>query len=262
MRNFLFILLLMLFFPLRGEERAVGICSRGQEERWELVTNIFLGMEVRPLSSEERASYGKALPARNGLLITKLAPGGPAEKAGLKEGELLLFASGADLASREDLLICLRNFRPGVPAHFTCLRDGEWKVIKLVPEERSKPAVVGYLLPHKLHTERAAELKPRQMQIARMLAGDTPPNLSSVHSAMESFSKILCSSYMPGNLRLEFSSCDCSISVIRYWECITVTMVENSVETTSELKKEGDALPAPMRLRLREMAEDMAAAKP
>ncbi len=263
MKKALFILLLMaMLFPLLGEDRAGVGRSPASPERWELVTNLYLGIEVRSLTREERAAYGTALAARNGLLVTRVAPGSPAERAGLKDGDLLLYVSGASLASPEDLLICLRNMRPGVPAHFTRLLNGKKASVKIVPEERPEPVVVGYLTPPKLNTEYAAELEACQIRVAQMLAGGTPPRLSAIHSEMESFSKMLCSSYTPGNLRLEFCSGDCSISVTRYWRCLTVTMVEKGAETTSELKKEGDVLPERMRVRLREMAEEMSATKP
>ncbi len=267
MKPALLILLLLATTPLWGG--GAGVPGPPPEERWELVSDIYLGIEVRPLSLEEWPHYREQLQAHYGhkprrpygLLITRIAPGSPAEKAGLQRGEVLFYNGGCRLASREDLLISLRYCRPGCPLHFVSLRGETWMMPTVVAEQRDKPIVVGYLTRPRLHAERAAELKPRQARIARMLTGDSPPDLDALHQELNSFCKLLTSGYMRGNLSLDFGLGDCSIRIAHFPahfdRRISVTMVERGVESNCELKEAGDKLPEAMLLRLREMVEAM-----
>ncbi len=222
--------LLLALAPLHSEE-APATLRPATPECWELVTDIYLGIDVRELTRDERRTYGKKLAYKEGLLITCVAPGSPAEKAGFRAGELLLHVDGARLASPADLYTSLRYVRPGDRLHFVLYRDGARKMVSLVTAGRETPVVVGYLRPPRMAPERVAELKRRQIAIARLLAGDEPPPLDSLHEQMMAFSRMLGG------------------------RCITVTMQKNGERSRSELREQGERLPDAMRMRLREILD-------
>ena len=100
------------------------------------VSRAFLGVAAQPVPLPKTAAAAASDGAeRNGLLITALAPGGPAEKAGLMIGDIVVDVAGrpatdlhelrASLADRvgEKVRIGLR--RGGEPAEVT-LTVGEW----------------------------------------------------------------------------------------------------------------------------------------
>lgn len=61
----------------------------------------------------------------NGLLIYKLVPGGPAIRAGLKAGDVVLAVSGREVQSLAELRSALDQHRPGDQIKVTVSRDGK-----------------------------------------------------------------------------------------------------------------------------------------
>lgn len=94
---------------------------------------VFIGLGVQP------AELPAALAAsgqRTGLLVAQVAPGGPAEQAGLLVGDLLLAFDGAPLPATEDLLAALGRRSPGDVARLELARRGTRAVIELTLAER------------------------------------------------------------------------------------------------------------------------------
>ena len=60
-----------------------------------------------------------------GLLLTVIASGGPAEKAGLLKGDVLQKVDGAPVSTMADLLANLRMHKPGEKVTVTLMRKGE-----------------------------------------------------------------------------------------------------------------------------------------
>ena len=63
--------------------------------------------------------------AERGVLLTGARPGSPAEKAGLRAGDLLVKLGGATVASLEDLALALRAHRPGDVVELEWTRGAE-----------------------------------------------------------------------------------------------------------------------------------------
>jgi serine protease Do len=83
---------------------------------------VYLGVGV------QQAELPAALAAagrRTGLLVAKLAADGPAARAGLLVGDLLLALDGASLASSDDLLEALGGRAPGDAVRLDLGRGGE-----------------------------------------------------------------------------------------------------------------------------------------
>jgi hypothetical protein len=62
---------------------------------------------------------------RSGMLLAGVRPGGPADKAGLRRGDVLVGLSGKEIRSVEDLMFVLRQSHPGEATTLVYERDGE-----------------------------------------------------------------------------------------------------------------------------------------
>jgi S1-C subfamily serine protease len=79
--------------------------------RGESVHRLVLGVGLAPadVARQLRASVGLA--DREGLLVRSVAPDSPADRAGLKTGDLITQAAGADVASVDELHTALDGAR-------------------------------------------------------------------------------------------------------------------------------------------------------
>jgi len=62
---------------------------------------------------------------REHVVVAGVMPGGPGEKAGLKQGDVLLAADGHDISERRVLYDVLLKHRPGDQINFTVLRNNQ-----------------------------------------------------------------------------------------------------------------------------------------
>jgi serine protease Do len=85
----------------------------------------YLGVALYPRPAARRLRASVGLPERDGLLIREVDEGGPAGRAGLREGDLLLEAAGAPLASPDDLFGVLAGLAEGQTLTVRVLRGTE-----------------------------------------------------------------------------------------------------------------------------------------
>jgi S1-C subfamily serine protease len=101
-----------------------------------------LGVAVQtvptPASPVDRAGS----PRRGGVRILSIEPGGPAERAGLEEGDVVVGLDGHPVAGIDDLHRLLTDDRVGVKIPLRVLRRPEVLTLMVVPEE-SKPTAQG-----------------------------------------------------------------------------------------------------------------------
>ncbi len=69
--------------------------------------------------------YDERITLDGGLMVINLAPGSPAEEAGVESGDVLLSADGADLNTMLDLRIALVKRRPGEAMQLLVRRGGK-----------------------------------------------------------------------------------------------------------------------------------------
>jgi hypothetical protein len=74
--------------------------------------------------------------AANGLLLSGVANGGPAELAGLRAGDRVVEVAGRRVDNIYDYTYALDTLRPGVEAQITVLRSGERLSFTLLPQSR------------------------------------------------------------------------------------------------------------------------------
>jgi serine protease Do len=83
----------------------------------------WLGVTGEALSAEIAESLGFAKPG--GVVVKELFPGGPADKAGLKPGDVLLAINGRDVQDPQGMAFRLATLPIGDAAKMTVVRKGE-----------------------------------------------------------------------------------------------------------------------------------------
>ena len=100
----------------------------------------YLGATIGPVTSDLAREF--KVPDTSGALVQDVARGGPAEKAGLKPGDVIRKFNGRPINDSTDLLAMAANTNPGTPVTLDILRDGESKTVKVTLEQR--PADLSY----------------------------------------------------------------------------------------------------------------------
>jgi serine protease Do len=92
-----------------------------------------LGVSIQDVNQSLAESFGLKKPT--GALISSVAKGSPAEKAGLKVGDVILSYNEKNVASSIDLPIQVANTAPGSTARLAVMRNGELRNIDLTVGE-------------------------------------------------------------------------------------------------------------------------------
>ncbi|MBK8167281.1 MAG: PDZ domain-containing protein [bacterium] len=98
----------------------------------------YLGVMLQEVSP----SMGKALQLgdRAGVLVNDVVDDGPAAKAGLQDGDIILALDGHPATSRSDLTKAVRGLIPGATAELVVLRDGRQVKLRVEIGERASAA--------------------------------------------------------------------------------------------------------------------------
>jgi len=90
-----------------------------------------LGIEVQPMTPELRRFF--RAPEGAGVLVARVEPDSPAEKAGVKVGDVILEAGGEEIESPGDLLRKALPAPEGEELKLVLLRDGAKLELGIVP---------------------------------------------------------------------------------------------------------------------------------
>ncbi len=97
-----------------------------------------IGVEIQDLNAEFAESFGLDRP--RGALVAKVEPGGPADRAGVKLGDVILAVNGVEIDRYGDLSSRVSNMRPGSEARLTIWRSRrELELTVRVAELDEKP---------------------------------------------------------------------------------------------------------------------------
>jgi len=89
----------------------------------------WLGVQIQPVSSDIAESLG--LGKDKGAIVAEPQPGSPAEKAGLKAGDVVTAVNGKDIADPHDLARTIAAITPGDKAEITLWRQGQSKTVSV-----------------------------------------------------------------------------------------------------------------------------------
>jgi serine protease DegQ len=101
------------------------------------VTRGWIGVEVQDISPELAESF--KLPTAKGVLIAGVVRGGPADRAGVKPGDVLVEVDGKAVPDSSAMLNVVAGAEPGKAATLKVLRNGNELSIKLTVGKRPKP---------------------------------------------------------------------------------------------------------------------------
>ena len=87
------------------------------------VTRGYMGATIQNITPEIADSLGMA--GKKGALVAELVPGGPADKAGLQPGDVVLSLDGHAVASSSELTRLVAQTRTGDTMHLQVLRNGK-----------------------------------------------------------------------------------------------------------------------------------------
>ncbi len=95
----------------------------------------WLGVEMAPLTPELAEKLD--LNTLQGALVAAVIDGAPAEKAGIRPGDLIVRWNGEEVSEAGDLALAVARTKPGTKAEVTVLRDGKQR--KFSVEVGSRP---------------------------------------------------------------------------------------------------------------------------
>ncbi len=98
------------------------------------VTRGWLGINIQDLKGELAAYYG----AKNseGVLVTEVVPGNPADKAGIKAKDIITAVNGEKVKTSRELTARAATLPVGERTNITVIRDGKEKTIDVVVAKR------------------------------------------------------------------------------------------------------------------------------
>jgi serine protease Do len=100
----------------------------------------YLGVSVGPLSPELAKEF--KVSDTCGALVRDITRGGPADKAGLKPGDVIRKYDGRTVSESDELLAMVASTDPGATVSLEILRNGEPLTLKVTLDQR--PSDLGY----------------------------------------------------------------------------------------------------------------------
>ncbi len=93
------------------------------------VIRPWLGIYFLPVTPQVKARFN--LTVDSGLYVAKVVAGGPADKGGIKEGNIIVKMNGKDVKTYEDVQEIMKKMKVGEQITLVCVRQGEYKKIQL-----------------------------------------------------------------------------------------------------------------------------------
>ena len=143
------------------------------------VTRGRIGVQIQEVSREAADSFG--LKQAQGALVNSVEKGGPADKAGLEAGDIILKVDGRDVTNSNALPRIITQVRPGSKVMLSVWRNGQSREIAVTvaemkdeaptatrkpatptPKEKAKPNRMGLVL---------ADMTPEQRKEAEVKSG-------------------------------------------------------------------------------------------
>ncbi|MFM7254264.1 MAG: S1C family serine protease [Betaproteobacteria bacterium] len=101
------------------------------------VTRGYIGVEPQDITPEMAEAF--RLARREGAIIAGLLRNGPAEKAGVKIGDILLEVDGQAVRNTAGMLNLISQLKPGAEADLKFLREGREVSLRITVAKRPKP---------------------------------------------------------------------------------------------------------------------------
>src|SRR3546814_5246519 len=87
----------------------------------------YLGVGIQPVTDDIAAALG--LPKNRGEIVARVEPDGPASKAGLKQGDVIVRVNGQDVTPDQSLSYLVANLSPGTRVPIELIRGGKRQTV-------------------------------------------------------------------------------------------------------------------------------------
>ncbi|RQV60256.1 Do family serine endopeptidase [Burkholderia cenocepacia] len=101
------------------------------------VTRGWIGVEPQDVTPEIAESFG--LQQKSGAIVAGVLQGGPADKAGIKPGDILVSVNSEDITDTTKLLNVVAQIKPGTPTKVHVVRKGRQFDVNVVIGKRPPP---------------------------------------------------------------------------------------------------------------------------
>ena len=115
--------------PIYQQLKSSGSVERG-----------FLGVVIQDLDKELAEDFG--LESKHGALISNVMPDSPADKAGLKQGDVVVTFNGQAVKAMQEFRRRVAMVRPGEKIDMQVMRDGEEIAVSVIIGKREQPEKV------------------------------------------------------------------------------------------------------------------------
>lgn len=131
------------------------------------VSRGWLGVTIQDVNENMAKALG--LKKASGALIGSVLPGEPAEKAGLRAGDVIIRVGDRDIDSASSLTRSVANFKPGTNIDVVVLRDGKEMKVTVKLGERASHTTASKDSERSEGTELGVNVKPLTPEDARAL---------------------------------------------------------------------------------------------
>ena len=101
------------------------------------VTRGWIGVEPQDVTPEIAESFG--LDQKSGAIVAGVLKGGPADKAGIKPGDILVSVNGQDITDTTRLLNVIAQIKPGTDAKVHLVRKNKEMDLNVMIGKRPPP---------------------------------------------------------------------------------------------------------------------------
>nr|WP_294810092.1 Do family serine endopeptidase [uncultured Sphingomonas sp.] len=91
------------------------------------ITRGYLGIQMQELTADLAESFG--VPKNGGTIVARVEPGQPAEKAGLRQGDVIVRVNNQDVTPDQTLSYIVANVAPGARIPIELIRDGKRQTV-------------------------------------------------------------------------------------------------------------------------------------
>lgn len=102
-----------------------------------MVTRGWLGVEAQDITRELAGSFG--LGSAKGVFVARVLANGPADKGGVRQGDILLEVEGKPVADSSTMLYLIAGLEPGKPATLKVMRNQSELNLKVTVGKRPPP---------------------------------------------------------------------------------------------------------------------------
>ncbi|MEY2882990.1 MAG: hypothetical protein RL490_714, partial [Pseudomonadota bacterium] len=118
-----------LAYPVIQQLRATGTVKRG-----------YLGVAIQPLSADIANATG--LPKDRGEIVASVEAGGPAARAGIRQGDVIVKINGSDVTYDNTLSFVVANTPIGSTVPIELIREGQRRTVNATINQRPAESIV------------------------------------------------------------------------------------------------------------------------